>query len=127
MWQPDSVYQITVVSRQAGLRRAGFQLAVRFAPGSTEQGSQAGVLSLVEPMRTAITASQDLRVLYANHLLDGTYPPAPGEVRWMLRWRAPSRRAPVAFHAASVFASDDNSPLDDEVRVTARIVPPAIP
>ena len=114
-------YVFEVVSRAPGLTRAGFQLAARFA-----SGAPAGVLGTEEPTRVGFSHDSTRQLRYAQHTAAGTA--AHGnEQRWRMTWQAPRQRMPVVFHAASVIASDDNSPLDDDVVTTADTVAAAIP
>ena len=126
VFTPGASYDFEVISRSAGMTRAGFQLAVRYAAGDSS-GRQAGVLRLLEPLRTQFVHDSALSIQYAEHTADGTTAMTPGELRWQVRWVAPAVRRRVVFHAASVQANDDNSPIDDAVRVTAFESSPAVP
>jgi len=127
-YRAGEAYEITVVSASPGLTRAGFQMAVRFAPGTALAGRQAGLISTTpDPLRTLLTPDSALAIMYAHHSLEGTAVQPAGRARWTVRWTAPVSSQPVVFHVASVLASDDNSPLDDEVRVTMAVVPGSIP
>lgn len=115
-----------VVTRAPGLSRGGFQLAVRFAEGA-RAGRQAGRLVAVDSGLVRITRDSTSHVWYAHHSRDGTAAMTPNEMRWRLRWLAPDEAGVVVFHAASVIASDDNSPLDDEVVTAERTAGGVIP
>lgn len=114
------------MTRAPGLIRGGFQLAVRFADGA-RAGRQAGRLVAVDSGRVRITRDSTSQVWYAHHTRDGTAAMSANEVRWRLRWLAPVEAGVVVFHAASVIASDDNSPLDDEVVTAERTASGLIP
>lgn len=117
------MYEIEVVTRGRHLLRAGFQLSVRFG-----NGRQAGTLSAApDPMRVAFTHDTTLTIAYAHHTQEGTRGVTAETMRWRLRWTAPGAADSVILHVASVIASDDNSPLDDEVLTASRTVAGQIP
>lgn len=103
-------------------------MSARFERGSDLAARQAGSLSAaLDPQRVGFTFDSTRLVVYAHHTLEGTWARPAGANRWRVRWTAPAQRNPVVFHAVSVIASDDNSPLDDEVVTASVLVPPGIP
>jgi len=127
-FEPGRSYEIEIASRAPNLTRAGFELSARFDRGSDLAAHQAGLLSAaLDPQRVGFTFDSTRNVVYAHHTLEGTWARPAGANRWRVRWTAPVQRHTVVFHAASVIASDDNSPLDDEVLTTSVLVPAAIP
>lgn len=120
-FEPGMSYDIAVVVRRPGLRRAGFELAVRYASGENE-ARQAGALAAVDPARVALDRDTTRGVTYAHHTRAGTRAPSEGELRWELRWTAPASPGRVVFHAAVVASNDDNSNFGDEVYARAQVV-----
>lgn len=119
-YRPGAEYPIEVVLRDAGLERAGFQLAARFAG----DGRQAGRFFASGP-RAEVVEHGEPPVLYARQTLAGSAPSAPGQAAWTLRWVAPPEPAgPVLFHATANAANDDDSELGDAIhRAAARSEP----
>lgn len=108
-WKPGSSQTLTIEVEKEGVRRAGFQLAVRF-----EDGRQAGSLEPLDE-RTQVTADSTKGVLYIMHTSAGTRVPEPGTVTWSFRWTAPDSAAPVIFHFAANATNDDDSEFGDEI------------
>ena len=69
-YEPGKAYQLEVLLRRAGMLRAGFQLAVRFADGAAS-GAQAGVLASADA-RSIVTWDTLTHVSYIEHNLAGT-------------------------------------------------------
>lgn len=116
-YEPGRDYELVVTLRRAGMLRAGFQLAARFADG-TAAGTQAGDLVPVDG-RTAVVADSVTHVRYIEHRLAGTVVDS-GMGRWVFRWTAPrDARGAVVFHAAGNAANDDDSPLGDFIYTTS--------
>ena len=122
-YEPGQTYQLEVVLRRAGMLRAGFQLAARFADGSAT-GKQAGVLAPGDA-RSIITWDTLTHVSYIEHNLAGTA--LSGDAgHWIVRWTAPATApGPVSFNVAGNAANDDDSPLGDFIYTTALRVAPA--
>jgi hypothetical protein len=116
-------YDLVVSLRRPGMRRAGFQLAARFAEGPAA-GSPAGVLASGDE-RTAVVRDSATGVPYAQHNRAGSaLTQASGEASWTVRWSAPARAwSRVVFHVAGNATNDDDSPLGDFVYTTAVEVP----
>ncbi len=116
-YQPGQTYQLEVVLRRAGMLRAGFQLAARFADGNAT-GAQAGVLAPGDA-RSIVTWDTVTHVSYIEHNLAGTA--LSGDAgHWIIRWTAPATATgPVSFHVAGNAANDDDSPLGDFIYTTA--------
>jgi hypothetical protein len=119
-YAPGEEVAVQVRVEGAGLRRAGFQLAARWAGGEAA-GRQAGALAATDD-RVAVVASAS-GILYAGHSAAGTV--ARGAATWRLRWTAPAEASDaVVFHAAANAGNDDDSALGDAVALaTARSEP----
>lgn len=112
-YTPGERYLLTLRLDAPGLRRGGFELAVRAAEGEGA-GAQAGALSALDE-RVRILAAGRPAVEYAQHTLAGTRP-AAGRLSWRVAWTAPARPAPaVVLHVAANAANDDASPLGDRI------------
>jgi len=125
-YEPGQTYQLEVVLRHAGMLRAGFQLAARFADGPAA-GIQAGDFTPTDA-RSVVISDTLLRVRYIEHTARGT--DLSGDAgRWIVRWTAPAgvgpSRGAVAFNAAGNAANDDDSPLGDFIYTTALRVAPS--
>ena len=121
-YEPGRTYQLEVVLRRAGMLRAGFQLAARFADGAAP-GTQAGDLAPGDA-RSIVISDTVLRVRYIEHNLAGTAL-SDGAGRWLIRWTAPaSPGGVVTFNVAGNAANDDDSPLGDFIYTAVRQVAP---
>lgn len=116
-YQAGRTYELVVSLRRAGMRRAGFQLAARFAEGAAA-GAQAGALEPTD-QRARVVRNSANGILYAQHTAAGVS--VSGETgRWTLRWTAPAQvRGAIVFHVAANAANDDDSPLGDSIYATA--------
>jgi len=121
-YEAGRTYQLEIVLRRAGMLRAGFQLAARFADGAAAS-APAGALAPVDG-RTVVIWDTVSHVSYIEHNLSGTV--LSGDAgRWMVRWTAPAdARGVVIFNAAGNAANDDDSPLGDFIYTTALRVAP---
>jgi hypothetical protein len=109
---------LAVTLRRAGMLRAGFQLAARFAEGE-RAGTQAGSLEPAD-QRAKVLRDSTSRVLYVEHTFAGTTV-AGDSARWILHWTAPAEaHGAVVFHVAANAANDDDSPFGDFIY--ARVV-----
>ena len=117
-YEPARTYDLEVVVRRAGMLRAGFQLAARFAEG-VAAGTPAGVLTPNDG-RTAVVLDTLSHVGYIEHTAAGTTLRG-GDGRWTVRWTAPARsaRGVVEFSVAGNAANDDDSPLGDFIYTNA--------
>lgn len=112
-YEPGRTYDIRVALTRADMRRAGFQLALRYAAGDST-GRQAGSLE-AGPPRVVIVTERPSGVRYAQHTMGGSEL-AGGVTSWTVRWTAPSpSRGPVVLHVAANAGNDDNSPLGDYI------------
>ncbi len=113
---PGRTYELAVALERAGMLRAGFQLAARFAAGASS-GRQAGVLSPTDA-RTAVVSDSVTHVSYIEHTLAGTALTTVEATRWTFRWTAPAgsggeRGGAVVIHVTGNAVNDDDSPLGD--------------
>lgn len=119
-------YPITITVGHRDAKRAGFELAVRFADG-TRKGQQAGGLRALDA-RTQIVSAPGGSIQYIQHTKLGSELTGTNEGRWTISWTAPSPAAGrVVFHAAGNAANDDASALGDFIYTTSRVAgPPAL-
>ncbi|HYT84625.1 MAG TPA: choice-of-anchor V domain-containing protein [Gemmatimonadales bacterium] len=124
-YQPGRTYELAVSLERAGMLRAGFQLAARFAAGAGGgAGTQAGALAPADG-RTAVVFDSGTGISYIEHTLAGTAlaPRSGGEggaARWTFRWTAPADPGgAVVMHLTANAANDDDSPLGDFIYATA--------
>ena len=122
-YEPGRTYELEVVLRRAGMLRAGFQLAARFADGAAT-GAPAGVLAPADG-RSRVIWDTLSHVSYIEHNQNGTA--LRGDAgRWLVRWTAPAAnaRGVVEFDVAGNAANDDDSPLGDFIYTrTLRVAP----
>lgn len=113
-YAPGVGYTLTVALTKGDMRRAGFQLATRFAEGPAA-ARQAGTLAVLDYGAQVLTDSTT-GVQYAQHTREGSDLRAAGEARWTVRWSAPrAARGPVVFHVAANAANDDLSEFGDAI------------
>ncbi|HSL20946.1 MAG TPA: choice-of-anchor V domain-containing protein [Vicinamibacterales bacterium] len=111
VYEAGQSYAITVVLAREKLRKAGFQLAARFARGKAA-GTDAGTLS-VSGADLQLVKGPDNKVTYVQHTPAGTKARGPGSLTWRFRWVAPKAAMPVRFDLAANASNDDESPIDD--------------
>lgn len=121
-WEAGRSYPLEVHLRHAELARAGFQLAIRFAPLSPSAGAPAGTFAVPEPTRVAIVRHDSSGVTYLQHTHPGT-DVVGHEAVWAFVWTAPAAGGDVQINAAGNAANDDNSPFGDFIYTFARAVP----
>ena len=107
-------YTLTVTLTRSGMKRAGFQLAARFAEG----GAQAGSLAPGPEEKERIAVETAAGVQYAGHKLAGSTVSAGDAMRWTIEWTAPARSGAVIFHVAAN-AADGNESVDGDFIYTA--------
>ncbi len=118
----DTGYTLRVTLQHPEMRRAGFELAMRYA----DSGRQAGQL---EPLDDRVWFDTLRGVWYAFHSLAGTELTAPGKAVWRLRWVPPDTTARVVLHAVANAANDDASEFGDRIyqaTTSCRLNPPEI-
>jgi hypothetical protein len=100
------------------MRRAGFQLAIRFAEGEAA-GEQAGTLAAAGDRATVTVSPADSRpgVAYAHHTRAGTSLVSPDSAVWRLEWVAPPHGGAVLVHVAANAANDDASEFGDRIHL----------
>ena len=119
-------YPITISVRHVDAKRAGFELAVRFADGA-RKGQQAGTLRGPDA-RTQIVSAPGGSIQYIQHTKLGSDLAGPNEGRWTISWTAPSPAAGrIVFHVAGNAANDDASPLGDFIYTMSRFSSAAPP
>jgi hypothetical protein len=124
-YEPGHIYPLRITVRDPLLKRAGFQLAARFAAGPGA-GRQAGDLQIAEGVGTTTVADG---VTYAHHVARGTVPELPGEHGWTVEWTAPADAAggDVVLHVAANAANDDDSEFGDQIYTASiTILAPAL-
>ncbi len=116
-YEPGRTYRIQIDVRRPDIRRAGFELAVRFAEGPA-RGRQAGRLQPVDA-RTRTITSEDGLISYIQHNEAGSAA-EDGRGHWTIAWTAPDDAlGPVVFNVAANAANDDASPLGDYIYTVA--------
>ncbi len=117
-YQPGKAYQLTVSLRRGDLARAGFQLAARYADGSSA-GEPAGSLAALDDRVKVISGWEKggMPIPYAVQSQLGSATAGAGTAgtaRWRLTWTAPpAAGASVALNVAANAANDDNSEFGD--------------
>jgi hypothetical protein len=117
-------YPITVRVAREDVRRAGFEIAARFASGRLK-GRQAGSWRVVDARAQLIPGAVDKALTFVQHNLAGSRTTTPGSNTWTIEWTAPSpASAPVQFNVAANASNNDDSPLGDYIYLkSARSVP----
>ena len=108
-------YLLTVTLTRAGMKRAGFQLAVRFK----DSGAQAGTLAPGPDEGERVAVQTQSGVQYANQKKGGSSAGAADATRWTIEWIAPDRREPVIVHVAANAANGNDSTDVDFVYTAA--------
>lgn len=109
---PGMTYDLELkLTRQPKIAAAGFQLAVRLAPGTT----QAGTIRVSAPDQARIGILDERGVQFAHHRLAETAAPDADTASWKLAWTAPETAGPVVAHAAAVAGDGDESQAGDQV------------
>jgi hypothetical protein len=106
---PGERYALTVTVTQSGMKRAGFQLAARFA----DDGAQAGALAPGPGDEGRVKVESQGGVQYAGQNLTGSSVESTNAARWTIEWTAPDRRGPIIFHVAAN-AADGNESADGD-------------
>ncbi|HEX7136469.1 MAG TPA: choice-of-anchor V domain-containing protein [Vicinamibacterales bacterium] len=125
-YAPAQAYSITVRIEREDTRRAGFEIAARFASGK-QKGRQAGSWRVLDARAQLIPGAVDKALTFVQHNLAGSRAPSPGANSWTIEWTAPAAAtAPVVFNVAANASNNDDSPLGDYIYLkTARSSPSA--
>ena len=115
-------YTLTLTLVRAGMKRAGFQLAARFA----QSGAQAGTLAPGPAEQERVAVESQGGVQYAGQKKTGSSVGSGDAVRWTIEWTAPAGGGPVIFHAAAN-AADGNESVDGDFVYTASAESPPPP
>ncbi len=123
-YAPGGRYDLRIHVERAGLRKAGFQLASRFAAGP-RHGKQAGHLRAVDD-RVAVVGAAASAVEYAHHSREGSIVDPAGTSRWWIEWTAPEtdEGSAVIFHLAANASNDDDSEFGDYIYTAGYRIPP---
>jgi hypothetical protein len=123
-YAPIQTYSITVRVTREDVRRAGFEIAARFASGK-QKGRQAGSWRVTDARAQLIPGAVDKALTFVQHNLAGSRAPSPGANTWTIEWTAPAvAAAPVIFNVAGNASNNDDSPLGDYIYLkSARSVP----
>lgn len=122
-YEPGREYDVRIVLTRVDMRRAGFQLTLRYAAGDSA-GRQAGTVQGSLP-RAVVVTERSSGIAYAQQTMEGSGL-AGGTTSWTVRWVAPRpARGLVVLHVAANAGNDDNSPIGDYTYAdSARAVPP---
>jgi hypothetical protein len=116
-YEPGRAYPITIAIAREGMRRAGFEIAARFASGE-RNSRQSGIWGAPDAREQIVESETGPPVLFARQTDEGSTAPTAGTISWTLEWIAPaSGTDPVQFNVAGNAANDDASPLGDYVSV----------
>jgi hypothetical protein len=117
-------YRITIALTRDRLKRAGFEIAARFASGK-DRGRQAGAWRPLDDRVQLIPGAVDKSLTFVQHNLAGSKVTAPGVNTWTIEWDAPAvASTPVQFNVAANASNNDDSPLGDFIYVkSARSAP----
>jgi hypothetical protein len=108
-------YPITVTIKREGLRRAGFEIAARFASGR-QKGRQAGSWKPLDARVQLIPGAVDKVLTFVQHNLAGSRVAETGANSWTVEWTAPALASgPVQFNVAANASNNDDSPLGDYI------------
>jgi hypothetical protein len=108
-------YPITVRVKREDVRRAGFEIAARFASGR-QKGRQAGTWRVPDARAQLIPGAVDKALTFVQHNLAGSRTSTAGMNQWTIEWTAPSpASAPVQFNVAANASNNDDSPLGDYI------------
>lgn len=123
-YTPGQVYSITVRIEREDTRRAGFEIAARFASGK-QKGRQAGSWRVLDARAQLIPGAVDKALTFVQHNLAGSRAATRGANEWTIEWTAPSpAAAPVIFNVAANASNNDDSPLGDYIYLkSARSLP----
>ncbi len=123
-YTPGQLYTITVRIEREDMRRAGFEIAARFASGK-QKGRQAGAWRVLDARAQLIPGAVDKALTFVQHNLAGSRSPSRGSNAWTIEWTAPAvATAPILFNVAGNASNNDDSPLGDYIYLkSARSVP----
>ena len=111
-------YPITVTVRHEDLRRAGFEIAARYATGK-QKGRQAGSWRVTDGRAQLIPGAVDKALTFVQHNLAGSRTATTGANTWTVEWTAPLAAAgpagPIQFNIAANASNNDDSPLGDYI------------
>jgi hypothetical protein len=107
------------------IRRAGFEIAARFASGK-QKGRQAGSRRVLDARAQLIPGAVDKALTFVQHNLAGSRAVTRGANEWTIEWTAPTPAAsPIIFNVAANASNNDDSPLGDYIYLkSARSAPP---
>jgi hypothetical protein len=107
-------YTVTITLTRTGIKRGGFELAVRFK----DTRAQAGTLAPGPGEGERVGLRSDSGVEYAGQKKAGSIVEGGDSLKWTVEWTAPSRGGPVIFHVAAN-AADGNESADGDFVYTA--------
>jgi hypothetical protein len=112
---PGERYTLTVTLTRDGIKRAGFQLAVRFKDGAAQAGTLAP--GAAEAERVKVETSGGIQ--YAGQQLAGSVMRDAGMAKWIVEWTAPADVRAVIVHVAANAANGDERVDGDFVYTTS--------
>jgi hypothetical protein len=124
-YTPGQTYPITIRIAREDVRRAGFEIAARFASGALK-GRQAGSWRVTDGRAQLIPGAVDRGLTFVQHNLAGSRAPVRGSNTWTIEWTAPKTGgSPVLFNVAANASNNDDSPLGDYIYLKAARSRPA--
>ena len=116
-FEPGEAYKLELTLDRAGLKAAGFQLAVRAADGIT----QAGRIELPAAEDASVAILEERGVQFAHQKTVSAPPAGETAVRWPVTWIAPETTAAVTLHASAVAGDGAESQAGDFVYTLERV------
>lgn len=123
VYTPGQEYAVTVMIRQSGQGRFGFEAMVL-----EDLGRRAGDLMVTEATRTRLVEGQGAYGgrQYVQHLQPGVIPNPPGQNSWNFTWRAPAQNlGRVTFYLAVNAADGTGGTGNDYIYNTSQSLQPA--
>lgn len=110
-YEPGRAYALVLTLTYPGLKRAGFQAAVRAADGLVRDAGR----WVVDNDRVE-RSTDDAGTPYAQHAPAGVTPQGADHTAWAIVWRAPDAAAgPLVVSVAANAANGDESALGDVI------------
>jgi hypothetical protein len=116
-YTPGEPVTLRIRVSQAGLQKAGFQVAVKDAADQ-----HAGLLTLLD---ATASKTADAQGQYVTHSVTGTVPTGDGERVWEVQWSSPDEVGPVTIYASGVAADGNRLASGDHVYTASTTLLPS--